>query len=315
LLAIIITGTAQLRRIRLNRIANDDGIVSYDELVGLVVTFVVPEHPPKGDAGFHVTITYMDCDEDQVTIGSTAELIDAVEQFTQQRVLRITAEVKPKLNGPPRISKATPASPSGRRHQRHRHRGSVTQNNPSTPETPLHSMLESFVGVLAKAVMTLQEGLSVPAAPPKRINCSTDAPKTDVATEALPHDSPTSQTQRPRDGNGNHETLRAERIINLVEGVNRAPVNSVEGVAHAPPTELEDNSEQGKVTGDFEGKPFIHGRHTCDSCLKTPIIGLRYHAKNLPDYDLCGRCFENYRGTGVDFEPVELGTALVLLHT
>ena len=51
---------------------------------------------------------------------------------------------------------------------------------------------------------------------------------------------------------------------------------------------------------------FIHGRHTCDGCLTTPIIGLRWHSTNLPDYDLCDRCKGNYKGEDIKFEAVEL---------
>jgi Zinc finger, ZZ type len=54
--------------------------------------------------------------------------------------------------------------------------------------------------------------------------------------------------------------------------------------------------------------PFIHGRHTCDQCLTTPVIGKRFHALNKPDYDLCEVCFGNYKGTDIVFEEVKLGT-------
>jgi len=37
---------------------------------------------------------------------------------------------------------------------------------------------------------------------------------------------------------------------------------------------------------------FIHVRHTCDNCDKSPIVGIRYHACNLPNYDLCKECIE-----------------------
>ncbi|GKY99550.1 hypothetical protein MPSEU_000909300 [Mayamaea pseudoterrestris] len=53
-------------------------------------------------------------------------------------------------------------------------------------------------------------------------------------------------------------------------------------------------------------RPFIHGRHTCDGCLTTPIIGQRFHAVNMPDYDLCANCRNNYKGDVLQFEPVEL---------
>eukprot|EP00586_Coscinodiscus_wailesii_P018021 CAMPEP_0172519932 /NCGR_PEP_ID=MMETSP1066-20121228/291705_1 /TAXON_ID=671091 /ORGANISM="Coscinodiscus wailesii, Strain CCMP2513" /LENGTH=746 /DNA_ID=CAMNT_0013302607 /DNA_START=143 /DNA_END=2380 /DNA_ORIENTATION=+ len=41
---------------------------------------------------------------------------------------------------------------------------------------------------------------------------------------------------------------------------------------------------------------FIHARHTCDGCIKAPIVGLRYHAIDIPDYDLCEKCYEKYDG-------------------
>lgn len=53
-------------------------------------------------------------------------------------------------------------------------------------------------------------------------------------------------------------------------------------------------------------KHFIHGRHTCDGCYVSPILGLRYHATNLPDYDLCQGCFKKYKGDEIIFQPEEL---------
>jgi len=35
---------------------------------------------------------------------------------------------------------------------------------------------------------------------------------------------------------------------------------------------------------------FVHSRHTCDGCGSSPIIGYRYHATNIPDFDLCLPC-------------------------
>lgn len=53
-------------------------------------------------------------------------------------------------------------------------------------------------------------------------------------------------------------------------------------------------------------KHFIHGRHTCDGCYVSPILGIRYHASNLPDYDLCQGCFQKYKGDEIIFQPEEL---------
>lgn len=53
-------------------------------------------------------------------------------------------------------------------------------------------------------------------------------------------------------------------------------------------------------------KHFIHGRHTCDGCYVSPILGIRYHATNIPDYDLCQGCFQKYKGDEINFQPEEL---------
>lgn len=53
----------------------------------------------------------------------------------------------------------------------------------------------------------------------------------------------------------------------------------------------------------FEKDFFIHARHTCDGCSKSPIVGTRHHALKIPDFDLCSACFENYQGEDLDFKP------------
>ena len=53
---------------------------------------------------------------------------------------------------------------------------------------------------------------------------------------------------------------------------------------------------------------FIHARHTCDVCQKTPIIGTRYHATKRPDFDLCEACYKTYeRKEDLGFVPEALG--------
>lgn len=58
----------------------------------------------------------------------------------------------------------------------------------------------------------------------------------------------------------------------------------------------------------FDSTFFIHARHTCDGCSKTPIIGTRYHAQKIPDFDLCATCYSKYEGEDLDFKPEALGT-------
>jgi hypothetical protein len=91
--------------------------------------------------------------------------------------------------------------------------------------------------------------------------------------------------------------------LNKIEtSVPLAPVKRV-AVASPPKKPAEDTTNPLPAGID---PSFIHGRHTCDGCLTTPIFGVRYHAKNLPDYDLCSNCHKNYKGTDIIFEPQQL---------
>jgi hypothetical protein len=56
---------------------------------------------------------------------------------------------------------------------------------------------------------------------------------------------------------------------------------------------------------------FVHARHTCDGCGTAPIIGLRYHALNIPDYDYCETCMTNYHGAEVTFQLEQLGKCYI----
>jgi hypothetical protein len=89
----------------------------------------------------------------------------------------------------------------------------------------------------------------------------------------------------------------------------------VTGMKSVTTSVSEDTSDFTKLPEDIPqgfDPNFIHGRHTCDCCLMSPIIGLRYHATNLPDYDLCQKCVVKYKGKNIAFEPVELGKTILL---
>ena len=60
-LLILSTGQTQIRRVRLPRIADGNGNISYEELVGLVVVFTFPDST-TGAASYNVSLTYYDVD-------------------------------------------------------------------------------------------------------------------------------------------------------------------------------------------------------------------------------------------------------------
>ena len=95
-------------------------------------------------------------------------------------------------------------------------------------------------------------------------------------------------------------TLAVPSVVPVVKLPSVAPPKTIaETINAAPPKE--------DPTNAFGCDPdFIHGRHTCDGCLTTPIFGLRYHAMNVPDYDLCSKCHGNYAGTDIEFKPLQL---------
>jgi hypothetical protein len=250
-----IGGTAQIRRIRLPRIAVG-GDVSYDALVAVAISCTFPDAPLTPE-DYDVTFTYYDVDNDCVTIASTEELIDAITQFSD--VLRITTDVKRKKSRP------IPSTP-----RRRPSRGDMDESPaPNNGAKQLQNLLESFVGILATAVVALQSHMN--PAP----SVSDASPVEEAASRAS--STPAATVAEESESNTN-----------------------VQDEASAK----KDASEP--AVKEEVSRPFIHGRHTCDRCLCTPIIGDRFHATNLPDYDLCGKCMEGYKGEEIQFEHVEL---------
>lgn len=350
---------------RLPRIADAAGNLSYEELVGLVVTFHFPEGSPDL---FICSLTYFDEDEDTVTIASNAELVDAVEQFTEKRVLRISTEVKPRKTpasgaSAPQTTVQLPGNSANRTD-----RGTSTATNADI-QPNIQNVLDSVVGVLATAVTSIEKGLTAPppttGGSPSRTPAASEKPlgsgtfagnKVGKFAAAKPpcieisvgNAGPKSVTafvhgrhtcdsclKTPIVGNRYHAANRRDydlcescfknysgketefveypsekKITKLTKlapkpkATPKTPEPKVTPKTPEPPAES-DSAPQPETAPKPE-IPFIHGRHTCDSCLKTPIVGERFHATNIKDYDLCASCHDNYSGTEIEFEAVEL---------
>jgi hypothetical protein len=269
--------------VRLSKIIIN-GAISFDFLVLIAIKMTFPGAPAVLE-DYDVTLTYYDVDNDCVTIASTDELMDAIEQFSDsQAVLRVTTDVK--------RSKSRPfvlLSPS-------RAAGSLSPDSkpaakdyPKAPPSPsghrpvhLHNVVDSIVSVLATAVVALQthvkEATNASSGP-----TSTDTAYTHQATAAA--------------------TSSADSTSATVPATDDESKDEIERLAK----EVVENITMKEAPGEKqEPRPFIHGRHTCDSCLVTPIVGIRYHAINLADYDLCAACKENYKGNEFQFEAAEL---------
>jgi hypothetical protein len=288
----------------LPRIADGEGNLSYEELVGLVVTFTFAEGSPEN---FNISLTYFDVDEDTVTIASTDELVDAIEQFSGKKLLRISTEVKPKTKA---ASPQTSTSTSTRQD-----RGTSTWEPSIQPQ--IQNVLESFVGVLATAVSGLKEGLANPSTQPRPAPASTPASaaavnETSTSQEAAPEVATSRATASCEDVGGETAAKPEPTCVQTKQNDKKSPEKKANKSDPAAVPENKDASTREEQEPKEEARPFIHGRHTCDSCLTTPIIGKRYNAGNLPDYDLCENCFKNYKGKEIRFEPVELGKTSVV---
>lgn len=304
------------------RIANGDGNISYDELIGLVIVFTHPdEHPSKTNAErYAVSLTYYDNDQDLITVTSTEELNDAIELFAGQKFLRMTTWVKPRFSGSSTTNDETgdffqnAGTPSSIP------KSSSRDDHGSIPP-PIRVVLESFAGILSNAVNNLQEGLATHTPPRQKSShqkTQSSAESASNQNETTPTSSNSSKKKTPPKSKPSR-TMRGHQVKVPKPKRTEVPRKPAycEG-ARLPPRRSFPDRKVGSVQsnqnswstktadGSASSKPFIHGRHTCDGCLTTPIVGKRYTATNLADYDLCQHCFDNYKGNEIKYEAVEL---------
>ena len=283
---------------KLPRIVNGQGLVSYEELVGLAVSFVIPENP-KNTNDFVVKLTYQDVDNDTVVVGSSEELLDAMDQFSEQRVLRMTAEVKPCVKAAPQQQETSRAQAPPEPTTTTSATGDRPVNSPGTtkrslqPTPVLQTVVENVVNIILNAAVSLNgNGDQAPAAAPPPLFYTPEGVLSESAA-ATP-----AASNAPEVGVAKAPKREAKSPPGAKGGVKKASCVAAKpkAVTTVKPTAAEKK----------EDVPFIHGRHTCDGCLTTPIIGKRYNACNMSDYDLCENCFSNYKGNEIKFEPAEL---------
>jgi len=327
-------GQSQIRRVGLPRIANADGTnVSYEELIDLVIVFSLPEvESSNQDSGKHsVSLTYYDDEKDLITLASTEELMDAIELFGEQKFIRITTSVKPKGSSPAPSSWTSSAQVHARdaatsSFSRGR---AVGEEDEDLVPPPVKTILTTFAGILSKAANELPECLASQAKSRMRNEAETPSPTAPTdskpdADEAQARVSDSCDRKQPPKTKSSMSSRMRQRKATKAgkedERSNATPLRrNVSSSPNAKPSakaanEAKSNDSKGrsgslgkaKKSKDASKQPFIHGRHTCDGCLATPIVGKRYRAKNIPDWDLCQFCFDNYLGDDINFEAVTL---------
>lgn len=302
------TGKKQIRRVSLSRIADVNGIISYEKLISLVLVFTLPEENITTiNTGNHVvSLSYYDKENDMITVASTEELVEAVEMFTKQKFIRITTSVKQKNPYSASLASAAAFAQDASASSA----AAFIELDQHTSDPRIRTALESFAGILSTAVHNLQEGLATQSSNLKGCDEKNGGTHKDFGENKR-----RQHVNEVNEGVVDKGWYKQTSWSNATPCTNNNPCSSQEpNQASCQPKSsdsgkrfLNDAVETDHDTKEIgETKLFIHGRHTCDNCLTTPIIGKRYHSTNLDDYDLCRKCFDNYKGNEIEFEAVEL---------
>mmetsp|Transcript_15009 Transcript_15009/g.22903 ORF Transcript_15009/g.22903 Transcript_15009/m.22903 type:complete len:546 (-) Transcript_15009:1216-2853(-) len=253
-------GSPQIRRVRLSRI-QVDGFISYAALIDVAFGYMFPDAVASALTDYDINLTYYDIDNDCVTIGSTEELIDAIEQFSTSQTSAMCLRINTTVNKKKIQSFSHTTSQAG--DTLTKQRCAKVEVKPVIRKQRSPSIVKSFASILTNVVDNLQTQTTEP-------RTSVEKNEADLTPQNKGSEIGLScirnQSLKTRAKHGDGLDLEKENTVEIL---------------------------------------FIHGRHTCDGCLYSPIIGPRYHATNMPDYDLCSKCWKKYDGE-IKFEVIEL---------
>lgn len=268
---------SHIRRVPLSRIADVRGNISYEELIDLVLVFSQLEgsNTPLNTKTHSVTLRYYDDEKDLITLASTVELKEAIELFAEQRFMRITTSVKPNTLC-----------------TRPNRRGTIILNRVTNGRSDVD---KNVCPTVAKPppTMTKEKPSNGKMIGRKNEGQQLKGAKADEVPSYV--------------NTGKNKTSRPSNTVLPSSNIKGIPSEATEQESREPPRKSKEPKTDVLV-------PFIHGRHTCDGCLTTPIIGIRYHSTNLTDYDLCQKCYDNYGGSAIKYEAVELKRDLAFQH-
>lgn len=261
----------ETRRIALRKLWNSDiETVSFQHLVDLALQYSGCEEERVSE----VCITYTDEDGDIITISSDEELAEAFEQFVHKvpPVVRATAKVKQAA----RVEKPTETV------------------NPAWDVEKKRRLRQALIA--KKQQMKMAKRM-------ERQNL-----RAEMARER-------NQQEEEKQLKQKEEKERLARMAQCKEKKLAEEARAQSKPAAAQPSPVKPTTAEvpkaeptllrPKIPSSFNPN-FIHGRHTCDGCFTTPIIGYRFNATNRPDYDLCHNCFKNYKGDEIRFLPEQL---------
>ena len=251
-----------------------------------------------------MALFYEDTEADKVWLCTGEDMFNALVECQSPKPLKVYATVspcqKPPESSPPPAAATPIASDSAK---------TTTETSTATTQTTAPAVAES---------------VPVPPTPEAGNNSSKDL--VDAVTDLLAcvavsvnaglnSANPTAVIKQAKKASKDAAKQAKKMSKEAVKQVKKASKMEAKMEAAAAPPAATETPEppvrtpepEPQVNTDETAPPFIHGRHTCDQCLTTPIVGKRYHAVNMPDYDLCEKCFQNYDGKDIQFEESQLG--------
>jgi Zinc finger, ZZ type len=255
---------------------------------------------------YSVALFYKDLENDKIVIVSDTDICYALTEYknAEQRSVKIFAVVSavPKMMDAASVATQT---------------ANVTTEDKGT-KTEDKNVVDALSDLLSIAAVSMEAGVNA-ALSKEQLRTAKKLSKDSIkAAKTVTKDSFKAAKAASRDS--------FNQARNSVRNVMKAGTDTVAAVTstavHAegpdcrpvpvckdPPVDTDAPKDTAAATSPEISPelPFIHGRHTCDQCLTTPVVGKRFHATNLPDYDLCEACFGDYKGTEIKFEEAKLG--------
>lgn len=234
---------------------------------------------------YHVQLSYMDLDGDRILICDDADVSEAM------------------LSGPLKIQATVQSKQSTKATQTF-----IPTNETGTqPKAP--DATDAFADLINCAMASANAGLSAALPPPTRTakklerkiqkaaRTSSEALQKALEEASSQTTKATSYAESKVAKAVKKAEIKLSRTEKKVEEALAALSKAAEGQQTRPPQDSNPKPEE---------ELFIHGRHTCDACLTTPIMGKRFHAINMKDYDLCEVCHEQYKGDEIKFTEAKL---------
>ena len=262
---------------------------------------------------YTVALFYEDLEGDNVWLYTDEDLYHAVREYQELKRVKVWANVRP-AHSAAKTKKTSQPSPSSSTHEAKSVSSATTQtsapdkassNTKSAPATTASTtnsskeLVDAVTDLISCVAVSVNAGLTTASGAAKQAQKISKhaAKQAKIASkEAVKQVKKATKLEAAK--------VQAKTVV---EPEPTAVQPTVE-VANVPETKLEGtNGTSPSPAPSTASKLFVHGRHTCDQCLTTPIVGKRFHAVNLPDYDLCEKCFRNYDGKEITFVEAKLG--------